>query len=95
MTLPSALLGATCALLIGTLFHLVVDGGAARLILYMILSTIGFGAGQWIASSQHWSFLPVGPLQLGPSVLGSMAALLLGHWLSKVNVRSTGDAGRV
>ena len=95
MTLPSALLALVCALLLGALFHLVVDGGPGRLLLYMILSVAGFGAGQWLASSQHWSFLPVGPLQLGPDILGSLLALLLGHWLSKVDVRAVDDADKV
>jgi uncharacterized membrane protein YeaQ/YmgE (transglycosylase-associated protein family) len=87
MTLPSVFLGLICSLLIGSLFHLVVDGGPARLLLYMILSAAGFGAGQWIAGSQHWTFLPIGPLQLGPAILGSLLVLLVGYWLSRFDVR--------
>lgn len=88
MTFPSAVLGLMCALLMGTVFHLVVDGGPARLLLCVILSTTGFSAGQWVASSRGWLFLPVGPLQLGPAILGSLLFLAVGHWLSKVKVQS-------
>lgn len=89
MTLPSLVLAVVCSLLIGALFHLLVDGGPGRLLLYLILSTVGFGAGQWLASSQHWSFLPIGPLQLGPAALGSVIVLGVGHWLSMVRVQTT------
>lgn len=81
MAFPSFALGLVCALLIGALFHLVVGGGAARLLLYLLLSTLGFGAGHWLASSQHWFFLAAGSLQLGPAVAGSLLLLVLGHWL--------------
>ncbi|MFH1183997.1 MAG: hypothetical protein V1755_03020 [Chloroflexota bacterium] len=88
MTPPSVALSLICSLLIGALFHLAVDGGPARLLLYMMLSAGGFAAGQWIASSQDWTLLPIGPLQLGAAVLGSLIVLILGHWLSKVNKQS-------
>jgi uncharacterized membrane protein YeaQ/YmgE (transglycosylase-associated protein family) len=88
MTLPSLILALICSLLVGSLFHLLVDGGPARLMLYMILSAAGFGAGQWIATSQHWGFLALGPLWMGPAVLGSLLLLVVGHWLSKVEVQA-------
>lgn len=88
MTLPSAGFALLTALLIGSVFHLVVDGGPGRLILYMILSTVGFAAGQWLADSQAWSLLSVGPLQMGTAVAGSLVFLLVGHWLSQVNIES-------
>jgi len=75
-------------MLAGTLFHLVVDGGPGRLILYMLLSIIGFGAGHWLGTAQGWSLLPVGPLSFGPGILGSLLFLLVGHWLSKVDVQT-------
>ena len=65
MTVPSAAFSLVCAWLIGALFHVVVDGGGARLLLYLALSTLGFLAGHIVAAAQGWSFVPVGPLQLG------------------------------
>jgi hypothetical protein len=95
MTLPSAVLGLLCALLIGALFHVVVDGGPGRLLLYLILSVAGFGVGQWVAGSQHWMLFPVGPLDLGIAAIGSLAFLLLGHWLSMVRTPDSGSQDRV
>jgi hypothetical protein len=83
------------AWLLGALFHLAVDGGGARLALYLVLSTLGFAAGHWIAIAQGWSFLPVGPLQLGFGVLGSLAFLLLGHWLSQIRIETGAHDGTV
>ena len=92
MTLPSILLGLICALLIGALFHLWSDGGAGKLLLYLALSVVGFTAGQWFGSWRNWVLFPVGPLNLGLAILGSLVSLGLGYWLSQVEIRhSTGD----
>ena len=88
MTLPAAVFALVCALLVGALFHLVVDGGGARLALYLVLSTSGFAGGHGLAQLQGWSFLPLGPLQLGFGIAGSLALLLLGHWLSQVRIET-------
>ncbi|HEY5982871.1 MAG TPA: hypothetical protein VIU38_05305 [Anaerolineales bacterium] len=95
MTLPSFLLGLICALLIGTIFHFAVDGGLGRLLLYLALSCAGFAAGQGLAVWQGWIFLPLGPLQMGPAVLGSVMLLLLGNWLGQINIERTDGDGRV
>lgn len=95
MTLPSAIFGLLCAMLIGTVFHLVVDGGPGRLVLYMLLSIAGFGVGQWLGSAQGWVFLPIGPLNFGAAVAGSLLTLFVGHWLSKVDVRTIDRGDKV
>ena len=89
MTLPSVVFGLFCALLIGALFHVVVDGGLARLLLYLVLSILGFSAGAWIAMSRSWVLIPIGPLDVGASTIGSLVFLALGHWLSLVRVQTT------
>jgi hypothetical protein len=95
MTLPSAFFGLLCALLIGALFHVVVDGGLGKLLLYMVLSVAGFGAGAWIAASQGWSLIPIGPLDVGAATIGSLVVLGVGHWLSLVRVQTTGPDHKV
>jgi uncharacterized membrane protein YeaQ/YmgE (transglycosylase-associated protein family) len=87
--------GLLAALLVGALFHLVVDGGGGRLVLYMILSVAGFGAGQWLGSALQWTFISLGQLHFGPAVLGSLLVLLVGHWLSKVEVRAVDQNDKV
>jgi uncharacterized membrane protein YeaQ/YmgE (transglycosylase-associated protein family) len=95
MTLPSAIFGLIAAMLVGALFHMVVDGGPGKLVLYMALGIVGFGAGQWLGSAQGWRFILVGPVHLGPAVLGSVLVLLVGHWLSKVDVRTVDPGDKV
>ncbi|MFN2121417.1 MAG: hypothetical protein ACK2T0_13600 [Anaerolineales bacterium] len=95
MTLPSAVFGLLCALLIGALFHVVMDGGPGKLLLYLILSVVGFAVGQWVAASQGWTVFPIGPLDLGIAATGSLVLLLLGHWLSLVRPPEDGSQDRV
>jgi hypothetical protein len=92
MTVPSIVLGLICSLLIGALFHLWVDGGAGRLLLYLVLSVAGFIAGQWFGTWRNWIILPIGPINLGLAAMGSFVFLGMGYWLSHVELRHpTGD----
>ena len=86
MTIPILLFGFLLASLYGALFHLWKNGGLGRLVLYVILSWIGFWVGQILAQTFGWSFGGVGPLQVGFATLGSVLLLLIGHWLSLVQV---------
>ncbi len=94
MTIPAAVFALLCAWLIGALFHVAVDGGGGRLVLYLILSTLGFIAGQTVAAARGWSFVPVGPLQLGFAALGSLVFLVLGHWLGQVRIERPAHDGK-
>ncbi len=89
MTLPSYVLGTLYALLIGSLFHVWRDGGAGRLLFYLVLSVAGAAAGQWFGSWQNWYLFPVGPLNLGAVTVGSVLFLGLGYWLSLVEIHGT------
>ena len=95
MTIPAAVFSVLCACLLGALFHLVVDGGGARLVLYLALSSLGFACGQLIASAQGWTFLPVGPVQMGYAIMGSLVFLLVGHWLSRIRIDTGAQGGGV
>jgi hypothetical protein len=95
MTLPAAAFGLLCALLIGAVFHVVLDGGPGRLLLYLLLSVAGFGAGQWTATSGGWTLFAVGPLEVGIAAIGSIVFLVLGHWLSMVRPTAGGPQDRV
>jgi hypothetical protein len=87
MTLPTLLFALLVALLYGSLYHLIRDGGPWRLLLYMILSTIGFALGHLFGLWRDWVFLPLGSLNLGVSSLGSVLILIIGDWLSRFEVQ--------
>jgi hypothetical protein len=87
MTLPAILFALLVALLYGAVYHLIRNGGFWRLILYLGLSVFGFVAGYLFGVWRGWVFLPLGSLDLGTSSAGSVIVLLLGDWLSRMDVR--------
>ena len=91
MTVPTLLLGLIIALAYGALYHIVRGGGVWRLVFYAVLSVAGFVVGHLIGLWRGWVFFPIGALNLGMSSLGSLAVLLLGDWLSRIesNVETT------
>jgi len=82
VTFPSFIFGSIFALLIGSIFHLLFGGNINKLILYLILSWIGFWIGNYLALQLHWRFFVMGTLNLGVSIIGALVLLGLGHWLS-------------
>jgi hypothetical protein len=86
MTLPALLFALLIALFYGALYHLIRGGGFWRLFLYFGLSLLGFAAGHFLGLWREWTFLPLGALNLGLSSLGSILFLVLGDWLSRIEV---------
>lgn len=87
MTLPSLFLGLLIALTYGAVYHLLRGGSFWRLLLYLVLSVLGFGAGHMLGLWRGWVLLPLGSLNLGLSSIGSLAILLLGDWLGHIEAR--------
>ncbi len=86
MTLPAFLLGLLIASLYGALFHFWRGGGPGRLFFYLALSWAGFWGGHFLGVWRGWAFAPLGPLDLGWATLGAIVLLLIGYWLSLVEV---------
>ncbi len=84
MTLPSILIGIIISSLYGAVFHLYRGGGLGRLLLYIILAWIGFWIGHIIGAAFGFTFLNLGPLNLGMATLGALAVLGIGYWLSLI-----------
>jgi hypothetical protein len=88
MTLPSLLFALLVASLYGGLYHLVRGGGFWRIVLYCFLSSLGFTIGIIVAAWQEWVLIPFGSFDLGISSIGSLLSLLIGDWLSRIEVRT-------
>lgn len=84
ISMPTLILGAVLATLYGALFHLWRGGKAGKLLLYLVLSWIGFWGGHLLASYLGLNILKIGGLQLAAGTIGSAVFLLLGTWLSPV-----------
>jgi hypothetical protein len=91
LTLPALIIGILISTLYGAAFHLWRGGGLRRLILYLILSWVGFWTGQFLGNLLDWHFASFGPLNLGMATIFSILFLLLGHWLSLVEVDRQGS----
>ena len=87
MTLPSLLFALVIALLYGALYHLIRGGGFWRLLLYLGLSIVGFAMGHFIGIWRGWIYIPLGSLNLGLSSIGSLIILVIGDWLSRIEVK--------
>ncbi len=85
MTIPSLLIGLVISSLYAAVFHLLRGGGPGRLLLYILLTWIGFWGGHILGDFRSWHFLGLGPLNLGMATVGSIFTLAIGYWLSLVD----------
>ena len=81
MTLPAIIFGGLLSTFYGAAFHVIRGGGFGRLIVYIVLSWIGFWIGQFIAERFNWNIISVGTLHLGIATLTSLIFMLIGYWL--------------
>jgi hypothetical protein len=88
MTAPMVLFGFLLASFYGALFHLWKDGGLGRLILFVVLSWLGFIAGLLIGQQLGWTFWTVGKLHVGMASLTSLVFLIAGNWLSHIQTET-------
>jgi len=89
MTIPAFIIGTLLSALYGVAFHLLLGGGMTRLILYIFLSWIGFWIGHALAEGLGITIGSIGPLHLAVATLGSLVLLLLGYWLSLVEINKS------
>lgn len=91
MTLPAILFGLVVAFLTAALFHVLRGGSGWRLLLNLLLSSLGFALGQWAGIWFGLRLYQFGVLDIGTGLLGSVLILLLGDWLSRIETqRKTG-----
>jgi len=88
MTTPVLLFGIVISTLLGAAFHLWRGGGAGKLLLYLILGWLGFWGGHLVGNLIGWTFGSIGQLRLGMAILAGVAFLVIGHWLSLVDVEN-------
>lgn len=82
MSMPSILFAAVLSTLYGAGFHLWRGGSAGKLLLFLVLSWIGFAAGQIFAARLEWTFDLFGQTHLVVASLSSLIFLVIGNWLA-------------
>ncbi len=85
MNVATYIFGWILATLLGAVFHLWKDGGFWKLVIYIILSWIGFFLGHLIAKGMDFNLMNVGSLHLGGGIIGSIVALFAGNWFSRID----------
>ena len=88
LTFPVFVFGIIISSLYGAAFHLWKNGGLGKLLLYIMLSWLGFWTGHILSYLFNFNFIDMGPLHFGIATVGSLVVILLGHWLSKVNFKT-------
>ena len=86
MTFPAIIFGIVLSTVYGTAFHFWKGGSLNRLLLYVVLSWLGFWIGHSVGSAIGWSFAAAGPIDTGMATLGSAVFLFVGEWLSRVEI---------
>jgi len=86
MTIPSLIFAFLIASLLGFLYHLIRGGGLGRILLFLIFGWLGFAVGHLVGIWQGWVLIPVGELNLGMSILGSLIFLVGGDWISRIRI---------
>jgi|BarGraNGADG00212_1021973.scaffolds.fasta_scaffold214694_1 hypothetical protein len=84
ITIASVAFGLIISTLIGALLHFWRGGGLGKLIYYILISWTGFWAGHIAGASLGFTFLNVGPLNLGMAILGNLVLLGFGYWLGLI-----------
>ena len=86
MTLPAIFFGVVLSSAYGTAFHFWKGGSVNKLFYYVILAWLGFWIGHFVGGLIGWSFAAIGPLNTGMATLGSLAVLVVGDWLGRIEV---------
>jgi hypothetical protein len=85
LTFPAFIFGSFIALLIGSIFHLILGGDLKKLLLYLVMSWVGFWIGDYSGKQLGLQFIRIGLLNLGFAVIGSLVFLTIVYWLGMDN----------
>lgn len=87
MPIPTILVGILLSSIYGALFHLWRGGSLRRLFFYLVLAWAGFWAGEFAGWYLGWDIFAVGMMNAGTATLGSLLFLVIGDWLSRIEIR--------
>jgi uncharacterized membrane protein YjjP (DUF1212 family) len=76
---PNTVFAFVTATLIGALFHLIFGGRGRRLLLFIVMSWLGFGMGDAAGRSLGIALFKVGDLHFAFAISGCVFVLLLVH----------------
>ncbi len=80
-TFVSFILGFLLSTIFASLFHLLLGGPAGRILLYVVMSNIGFLVGHFFGQGMEIELMRLGPLYLLTATIGSISFLIFSRWL--------------
>jgi len=79
---PIHLFAFIIATMLGLGFHVLMRGDARRLVLFVVMSWLGFLLGQYVGTLLETDLLTVGMLHLLPATMSSLALMFFAHFLT-------------
>ena len=79
---PIFLFAFVIATMYGLAFHVIMGGGARRMVLFIVTGWLGFLLGQYIGGFLGLTLLKIGVLHLLPASLCAIALLIFAHILT-------------
>ena len=79
MSLPNILFGTLLAILFGVIYHLIRGGNYKKMILYILLSIVGFWVGNLISFFLNWNIRKIGQLDILLGTIGSRFLMALDY----------------
>ncbi len=86
-TASGLVLGFLLATAYGAAFHFIMGGPARRIILYVVMSWIGFAVGHFIGNLLGITLFTLGALHLFSASIGAWLALILSWWFVRKESR--------
>ena len=84
MPLPTIAFGILLSTFYGTIYHVLRGGSSKRIVLFLILSWIGFWLGDTISWYTGWSFAPAGLLNAGAGTVFALVFMIIGDVVSSI-----------
>lgn len=89
MTYPAILLGVLLSTLYGAGFHFFRGGSSKKLLVYLMLSWLGFWLGDSLAAYMNWSFVSMGVLNVGTGTILSFGLMLIAEVIDRFRQNQT------
>jgi hypothetical protein len=86
---PGLAMSALLATVYGAAFHLWRGGGSGMLLRYLVAAWGGFALGQVISWLGGWELAMLGQVHVLEGTVGSLALMLIAHWLVPLRAAPT------
>src|SRR5688500_2804824 len=91
MIFTTIVIGIVLSTLYGAVFHFLRGGNSRHLLINLVLAWVGFWAGDSLGWYMNWTFWSVGDLNAGMGTVLSVALLLVGDFISHIQLPTSDE----